>query len=223
MQKRIKDVPRFRAAHFGTLAIVGTFACASTAGAVMFVSRFPIPEQFQDGALVLAGIVAASISFMPALMAPAWAESKGFAKAFGLALALVFSSFDALLQTNAVLEFERFSKQGLIDRAQGDLERAQAALDSVPLPDANGAIRRASTWQTVTEPLRVEIREARERVAQAERSSLPVNLILILMSGFQIATFFTRAWLTGITLGQIQEIRDRRSKPRRRRRKSAKP
>lgn len=220
---KLQDVKQYPAAHAGVFCIVGTFAAASTTGAVILVSTFSLPAMAMVPAMILAGIVAASVAVMPVLIAPAWANARGFAKVTGLALAVTFCTFDAALQTSAVATFNRVANTAAITQAQTRLDVAQAALANVPDPSATGQIRNRDTWQLVIDRRTAERDEAAQALSAAQAVEIPILLIAGVMAMFQAATFFSRAWLTSVTERQKAAIRMARAAQRRRRRVKAKP
>jgi cell division protein FtsB len=203
---KVERAPRFRLAHFGIFAIVAVFGLASVLGVMFTVQGFDLDDALKPYAVTLGGVLAFCVAIVPVFMAPAWATAKGWAKVSGLAIIACLMALDAGLQVNAVASFERLAGGEKVETARNALVAAQGNIDDLPTSQEvcighgpqNCATRREGLKDDRS-ALMVERETAEEALKAAEASSLPIALILLMMSGFQLSTFFARAWLSSVT------------------------
>lgn len=191
--KRAKPetAPQFEAAHAVIFGVVCVAAAASTMAAVATVGHFGLHPLAFVAVGAVAGALALLIALVPILMAPAWALARGNQKWIGFALIAMMMVPDALLQTNAVREAGVAFQAPVIERLETKLETLEAEGASA-----------------------ASINSAAYRLREANKPSVNLTLISVVMALFQIATFFIRAWLTQLTRDRNAELKAERAAKR---------
>lgn len=74
-----------------------------------------------------------------------------------------------------------------VEAAQARLDAARLELSSLPLPNASGAIRQASTWETLNTTLQGRVEAAQSELTALQVPSVQTERILAVMAIIQIA------------------------------------
>lgn len=93
-----------RPAHFVTGMAVVAAGAASTLMAVYTVSKATLPHDVRICAMIIVGVLTASLALMPMFLAPAYGDAirNGKARKHLLALTIVILFVDGLMQMNAI-------------------------------------------------------------------------------------------------------------------------
>lgn len=204
---------RFPAAHLIIVLLNVALGLVSVAGAILTVKAFGLEGDVQTGVMVIGASIAMTVALAPALLAPAWVHASTTGKIAGFAIALGFMALDAGFMANGTNQLELLGRQSAIQKANEAITTARAELNAIPLPDANGAIRRASTYETVVTLATNKLSAAQDELKKATTTSFPLELVMVATSILQICFFFSRAWLTSITVRmQKAALADRETK-----------
>lgn len=194
----------FPLSHISIAAIVFTFGAASVTGGVMSVLDFGLGEQLTIALCAIVAIVAGSIAIIPLLAAGPWSRADGLGKAIGLVLIAPIMIFDGGFQYNAISHFEKHSNGAA--KIERRLDQAKAALDAIPTPSATGEIRTRATYELVVTTAQKKVDDIQAELDAIQ--PLPIEFILSLLSGFQIASFFLRAWLVSVTATEQKRLNE---------------
>lgn len=215
--RRVERANEFKAAHMAIVSIVAVFGAASVVGVVLTVNTFDLPDVIRWPLMVLASILALCVALVPVLMAPAWATAKGSGlRLAGLVLILPMMGLDASLQSNGAYVADSLVRAERVADAKSALSFAQAKADAVPMVDLSDrpgpqtTASRNKVRNDALAPLLVDRDKAQAALDAANVSSLPLVLILSLMGGFQLATFFARAWLSSVTAQKREALKAER-------------
>lgn len=184
----------------GTL-LLGTLLAAAFGAAGSLVTLWPTSPVL---AIILAGVFL-SAPLLATGLASAYTHMSSSAKPLAFAAIAVLVALDSaanvrswtVLQDIALKQqahAERTLHEGNLEKAQSRLKTAQDKLNAVPLPDAKGQIRRASTYEAVTAPMIIERDSAQAQVDELTAKEfpkadpiIPVHLAWILFSGLSIS------------------------------------
>lgn len=174
--KCVERAPVFKLADNGIVAINFLVGLASTGGVVLTIDSLGFPDVIAIPAMVLGGAIALMISLMPVALAPAWALATGATKIGGALLIAAMMFLDGGSQTNLAREID----------ARMRAPEITAIAERLAQLEANGAA------DNVHARVSAELRRAKEE-------TLDLTAIGWLALCFQLATFFTRAWLATVT------------------------
>lgn len=174
--RAVERAPVFRLADNGIVAINFLVGLASTGGVVLTIDSLGFPPVIAYPAMVLGGAIALMISLMPVALAPAWALATGATKIGGALLIAAMMFLDGGSQTNLAREID----------ARMRAPEITAIAERLAQLEAHGAA------DNVHARVSAELRNAKE-------DRLDLTAIGWLALCFQLATFFTRAWLATVT------------------------
>lgn len=138
----------------------------------------------QTTAIIALAVVA---SVCVSLLGPACAF---LARSHGWVLvlpALVFIASDCYQNTLGYQTVKGLTVLADVQAAEARLATAQAALDNLPLPDANGQIRQRDTWQAVNDTLTERRDNARADLAALQKPKTANHTIISVMAIIQVA------------------------------------
>ena len=131
--------------------------------------------------------LAVTASVCVSLMAPI---SAFFMRSYSWLLiipALIFVGCDIYQNTAGYQTFKGLTVSEDVKAAQARVETAQKALDELPTPSATGAIRQASTWETVNTTLTERLEKAEAQLEALKTPEAPSHYVAIVMGLIQIA------------------------------------
>jgi len=101
--------------------------------------------------------------------------------------ALVFITADCYQNAQGYETFKGFTVSAEVTAAKTRLEQARTDLAELPLPNASGAIRQASTWETLNTTLTERVESAKRDMKALEAPSAPMPLVFGVMAAIQAA------------------------------------
>lgn len=106
--------------------------------------------------------------------------------------ALVFIACDCYQNAQGYETFKGFTVSAEVTAAQTRLDAARADLAALPMPNATGAIRQASTWETLNASLSGRVEKAERDLNALKAPSTPMTLVFGVMGAIQaaLAIFF---------------------------------
>ena len=215
------SIDRYRPAHFAICTVAALFAAASVAGTLLIVNGMGFAGYMLIGALTLAGALVFTIDMVSVLVAPAFARAKGWAKASGFGLVVLVMVIGAGFQTLAANTFAGQYTAGTVQTAQARVTAVQAKLDALPSMQSvcegfgpQNCAARQTGLQADRDALAGELSTAKAEATQAASHGLSLTALGLMLMGFQIAMFFLRTWLTGVTDRQIADAKAERAKER---------
>lgn len=194
--KCVERAPVFVWADKGIVAINFLVGLASTGGVILTIDSLGFPPEIAIPAMILGGAIALMISLMPVALAPAWALATGMTKMCGALLIGAMMFLDGGSQTNLAREIDARMRAPGIEAIQTRLTALEAKADL----DKD-----------------VHARVSAE-LHKAKGASLDLTAIGWLALCFQLATFFTRAWLSTVTAERDEYLKamrrlDRQKRP----------
>ncbi|MHA7858059.1 MAG: hypothetical protein ACX94D_08240 [Henriciella sp.] len=180
---------------------VATLLAATFGAAGSLVTIWPTSPAL---AVILAGVFL-SAPLLATGLASAYTHMSATAKPLAFAVIAILVALDSAANVRSwtVLQDIALKQQAITERtlheenleqAQSRLKTAQDKLNAVPLPDAEGQIRRASTYDTVTAPMIIERDAAQEQVDELTAKEfpkappiIPTHLAWILFSGLSVS------------------------------------
>lgn len=211
------SIPRYPLAHFAVVAVAGLFGLASVYGNFLTVETMGLGPI----ALVLVAALVFTVDMVSVLVAPAFARAKGRSRVTGLGLIVLVMLIGAALQTNALRTAADLTTVDAVQAAQSRVTAVQSKLDALPTSQTvcegygpqNCAARQAGL-EADRAALVAERDAAKLEAANASQHGLPLTATGLALMGFQIAMFFLRTWLTGVTDRQIEDAKAERAKER---------
>jgi len=101
--------------------------------------------------------------------------------------ALVFITADCYQNAQGYETFKGLTVSAEVTAAEIRLEQARADLAALPLPNASGAIRQASTWETLNTTLSSRVESAKSDLQALKAPSTPLTLVFGVMGAIQAA------------------------------------
>lgn len=145
--------------------IVVFLAIAASIGlAVLSLAYWKIELEGQEGWIVSTAI---ALSVCVSLLVGGTAFLAGRVSGWILVATAIFFAGDVYQNAMGYQAFQGLTVSGEVEAAQSRLDQARADLAALPMPNATGAIRKASTWETVNTTL-----TGRVEAAQAELTAL---------------------------------------------------
>lgn len=161
------------------LAIVAAF-CFATLSAAYWV----IELQGQAWWIIATAV---TLSVCVSLLVPGTAALAGrFGKTIFLATAIFFAG-DCYQNAMGFQALKGLTVSSDVTAAQDRLDAARADLAALPLPDAAGAIRKASTWETLNTELTGRVESAEAALAVLEVPEVKTERVGLAMALLQLA------------------------------------
>ena len=160
-------------------AIVLAFCFAALSAAYWITELAGQP----DWQIALAVVASVAVS----LMAPV---SAYLARQFSWLLivpALVFVTCDIYQNSLGYQTFRGLTVSSEVEAAQTRLDAARADLAALPLPNATGAIRQASTWETLNTTLTQRVEDAKTELTALQEPEAPMTAVAAVMGLIQLA------------------------------------
>jgi len=106
--------------------------------------------------------------------------------------ALVFITADCYQNAQGYEAFKGFTVSTDVEAAQTRLNAARIELAALPLPNASGAIRQASTWETLNTALSGRVEAAALDLKALQTPSAPMSIVFSVMAAIQfvLSIFF---------------------------------
>ncbi|MEO1361102.1 MAG: hypothetical protein AAFU81_12240 [Pseudomonadota bacterium] len=132
-------------------------------------------------------VVAVAASVFVSVMTPICAyfiRSHGYVL---IASVVIFFAADTYQNAQGWQTFKGLTISDEVIAAQQRVATAQTALDELPTPSATGAIRQASTWETVNTSLTERLEKAEQQLADLQEPEAPFEHVAAVMGLIQIA------------------------------------
>ena len=157
---------------------------AALSGAHWWITLEGQPDAIRYGAAV-GSVFVSLLAFQLAYMA-----GKGFPAVCFVACAVFFTA-DAYQNALGYQTVSGLTVSGEVEAAKARLDAARADLAALPMPDATGAIRKASTWETVNTTLTARVKAAEADLASVSTPKAKDTYVLAAMALIQFALSLT--------------------------------